>query len=193
MKRKWIISSVSLLLAIVVGVTVFQEITRPTPPTQATEQVQATPVEVAPEEPAPPVQPEPVKYTLNTDEIFTLVNKEREKVGLKPLIRDARLDASAAAKCNDMVTRNYWSHADPDGVMPWHFMVEQGVTYSTAGENLAKDYVTSLGVVSGWMKSEGHKANILSTNFEESGVAVCDGGGTITYLGVAVQHFAAIL
>ena len=175
MQKKWIISSVSLLLAIVLGVTVFQEISHPAPPTQAVEQVQAEPELL-------------IRYIFTADEIFTLVNQEREKVGIKPLIRDARLDASAAAKCNDIAVRQYWSHADPDGVMPWHFIQEAGYDYVTAGENLAKEYYSSAGMVSGWMSSQGHKANILNADFAEAGVSTCE--STINGAGIAVQHYA---
>lgn len=127
--------------------------------------------------------------SINIDEIYDLVNQERTKAGLKPLTRNARLDASAKAKCLHMVENGYWSHYAPDGTPPWLFITKQGYGYSTAGENLAKDFATSSGIVRGWMSSQGHKDNILNTQFTESGMAGCNTTENETTISI-VQHFA---
>ena len=122
--------------------------------------------------------------TISANILFVLVNDERAKANLAPLARDARLDASAQSKCMDIYSRNYWSHEDPDGRMPWHLFSENGYPYYSAGENIAKDYTIATSMVRGWMKSEDHRKNILNAEFSDTGIAVCGENN------IAVQHFA---
>lgn len=134
---------------------------------------------------------EPVKSdvcTLSVDEIVELTNKEREANGLRALRHNKNLDKSAEMKALHMDKYNYWSHYAPDGTTPWYFFHEANYDYIHAGENLAKGYKCSDSIVRGWMDSPTHRANILSTDFEEIGVAV----GKIHIEGeqvLAVQHF----
>ena len=86
------------------------------------------------------------------------------------------LTKAAALKADDMFSDNYWAHFAPDGTSPWYFYGKVGYSYTWAGENLARDFQTSAGVVAGWMASTaGHKENILNSNFTEVGVAVKNG------------------
>lgn len=129
----------------------------------------------------------PVYVALNADVIFTKVNDERVKNGLKPLIRDARLDATAQARADDMVTRKYFSHFDPiDG----HKMVNDktnlgGVTFCTiSSENLNQvsgNANQNDNAVSSWLGSKPHHDAILDTRYSLTGIAV---NGDIV-----VQHF----
>jgi hypothetical protein len=112
---------------------------------------------------------------ISTSEIIRLTNVERNNVGLKSLTENSLLDQAAGFKAGDMFTKNYWAHYAPDGTSPWYFFNLVGYQYSTAGENLARDFATSGGVVAAWMASPGHKANILNGNFTEIGVAVVNG------------------
>jgi len=73
-----------------------------------------------------------------------------------------------------MITNNYWVHYAPDGTTPWLFIVSSGYQYKTAGENLAKGFDTSSGVVAGWMESPTHKANVLG-DYTDVGFAVTNG------------------
>lgn len=125
----------------------------------------------------------------DVNKMYELVNRERIKAGLNPLTRNAKLDASAKAKCDDMVTRDYWGHEDPNGRMAWHYLAENGYSYKIAGENLAKKYKTNAGVVAGWMSSPGHKANILRAEYTESGMAGCNSTDDQPDV-IVVQHFA---
>lgn len=87
-----------------------------------------------------------------------------------------------------MIANNYWAHTAPDGTTPWDFISGSGYSYVVAGENLAKGFNTSQGVVTAWMGSSSHRANVLSTNFSEVGYATVDGTlqGTQTTLVVAM-------
>lgn len=109
-------------------------------------------------------------------EIINLTNKERVKLGASSLSGNSVLDQAAQLKAQDMLVDNYWAHFAPDGTSPWYFFEKAGYRYSWAGENLARDFQTSGGVVAGWMASTaGHRENILNSNFTEMGVAVKNG------------------
>lgn len=130
--------------------------------------------------------------TFKNDSLLKATNDARAANGLAPLSSSADLDKSALSKCNDMVARNYWSHDNPDGKEPWKFIDETGYSYNTAGENLAYGFNSESSVVSGWMNSPGHRANILNKAFKEVGFGVCKGENYMAQGPqlVVVQHFA---
>jgi hypothetical protein len=113
--------------------------------------------------------------SISTAEIYTLSNQERSQRGLGGLTQNSQLTQAAQAKAQDMFAKNYWAHAAPDGTQPWAFISASGYVYSVAGENLAKDYNTSAGVVAGWMASAPHAANVLSMSYKDVGYAVMNG------------------
>lgn len=112
---------------------------------------------------------------ISVSEIINLTNQERANDGLNQLKENNNLDRAARLKASDMFSKDYWAHYAPDGTSPWYFFSLVGYKYSTAGENLARDFATSGGVVSAWMASEGHRANILNSSYTEIGVAVVNG------------------
>jgi uncharacterized protein YkwD len=112
---------------------------------------------------------------ISVSQVINFSNDERKNAGLPTLSENSNLSKAAAFKAKDMLEKDYWSHFAPDGTSPWYFFGLVGYQYSTAGENLARDFATSGGVVTAWMNSPGHKANILNPNFTEIGVAVVDG------------------
>jgi uncharacterized protein YkwD len=85
-----------------------------------------------------------------------------------------KLTAAAQAKANDMAKRNYWSHVTPDGKQPWMFMVNAGYEYEAAGENLAYGFGSSDDVVTAWMNSAEHRANILNAAYRDVGFATAN-------------------
>lgn len=125
---------------------------------------------------------------VNIADLYSLSNQERANAGLAPLSLNSQLNSAALAKANDMFADNYWAHVAPDGVTPWSFILSAGYQYASAGENLAKDFNTSSGVVSGWMGSSTHKANVLSASYVDVGYAVVNGSllGSETSLVVAM-------
>ena len=128
---------------------------------------------------------------ISRNEIIGLTNNERASEGLSYLKEDPLLSKAAALKATDMFENDYWAHFAPDGTSPWYFFKQTGYSYTWAGENLARDFQSSAGVMVGWMASTaGHKENILNSNFTEIGVAVKNGilQGEETTLGV--QLFA---
>lgn len=108
--------------------------------------------------------------------VVELVNIERAKYGLSPLTLNAELSRVARLKSQDMRDKNYFSHTSPTYGSPFDMMKQFGISYRTAGENIARGQRTPEEVVNGWMNSEGHRANILNSSFKEIGVGyVADG------------------
>lgn len=116
-------------------------------------------------------------------QVVKLVNAERAKAGLSALASDALLDKVALAKAKDMSNNNYFDHQSPTYGSPFDMMKQFGVTYSYAGENIAKGQKTPQEVVTAWMNSEGHRANILSKNFTQIGVGYYNGYWAQEFIG----------
>ncbi|MDQ0719535.1 CAP domain-containing protein [Paenibacillus sp. W4I10] len=116
-------------------------------------------------------------------QVVKLVNAERAKAGLSALTSDALLDKVAVAKVKDMSNNNYFDHQSPTYGSPFDMMKQFGVTYSYAGENIAKGQKTPQEVVTAWMNSAGHRANILSKNFTHIGVGFYNGYWAQEFIG----------
>lgn len=109
-------------------------------------------------------------------EVVRLVNQERAKNGLSSLTYDWELSRVARYKSQDMKDNNYFSHTSPTYGSPFQMMKSFGITYRTAGENIARGYKTPEAVVDGWMNSSGHRANILNSSFTRIGVGYVSNG-----------------
>ncbi|MNS30155.1 Cysteine-rich secretory protein family protein [compost metagenome] len=117
------------------------------------------------------------------DQVVSLVNQERAKVGAKPLAADKALAAMALDKAKDMYSKGYFDHTSPTYGSPFDMMNSYGIHYTYAGENIAKGQKNPAEVMTAWMNSPGHKQNILSPNYTKIGVAY--------YNGEWVQEFIA--
>lgn len=105
-------------------------------------------------------------------QVQVMVNNERAKVGLSPLALNWQLSRMARYKSQDMINKGYFSHQSPTYGSPFDMMKSFGFTYMSAGENIAEGQSTATEVMTGWMNSPGHKANILSNNYSEIGVGL---------------------
>ena len=103
-------------------------------------------------------------------EVIRLVNEIRIENGLRPLTYDWELSRVARYKSQDMKDNKYFSHTSPVYGSPFQMMKSFGISYRSAGENIAKGYATPEAVVEGWMNSPGHRANILNSSFTHIGV-----------------------
>ena len=112
---------------------------------------------------------------LDPRHIIVLTNEARRQAGLRPVAVDERLMAAARAKLFDMLKQDYFGHRTPDGRQPWAFMQAAGYRFQMAAENLAKGYDSEPELQRAWMKSRGHRANILNPHFTEIGVADANG------------------
>lgn len=109
-------------------------------------------------------------------QVVDLTNKERRKNGLPALTTDVSLSNVAQTKTNDMNRKKYFSHTSPTYGSPFDMMRDFGVTYQTAGENIAMGQITAQQVVTSWMNSEGHRKNILNPHFTRIGVGYTSTG-----------------
>ncbi len=107
--------------------------------------------------------------------MLVLVNKERRKVGLQPLVPDTALRRVALAHSADMFERGYFAHLTPEGKDPFDRMREAHIRFYLAGENLALAQTLDI-AHQGLMNSKGHRENILRTGFGRVGIGVLDGG-----------------
>ncbi|MBC8587904.1 CAP domain-containing protein [Paratissierella segnis] len=151
----------------------------PTTPAEPTKPVEPTkPTE--PTKPAEPTTPTAPAANLSAEEqeVVRLVNIEREKAGLKAFTASSELSRVARAKSEDMAKNNYFNHTSPTYGSPFDMMKQFGIKYSTAGENIAKGYLSAQSVVNGWMNSSGHRANILNPSFNKIGVGAYKAGST---------------
>lgn len=114
-----------------------------------------------------------------------LINQERIKDGLKPLVMVESIRKLARDYASDMFARGYFSHYNPENESPFDRMERYGIKFSAAGENLALAPNVSL-AHQGLMNSPGHRANIMSTEFGKVGIGVIDGG---IYGEMFVQEF----
>jgi uncharacterized YkwD family protein len=112
--------------------------------------------------------------------VVELTNAERAKNGLSPLQMDTQLMAAAREKSEDMKTNQYFSHTSPTFGSPFDRLKALGISYQSAGENIAKGQKTAEEVVEAWMNSEGHRANILDSNFTHIGVGYVKDGSIWT-------------
>ena len=123
-----------------------------------------------------PVVKEPVSSS-PAQQILALVNEQRAAYGLNALSLDDSLSAGAQTKAQDMRQNSYFSHQSPLYGSPFDMMRSFGISYRYAGENIAMGYDSPEAVVSAWMQSEGHRANILSPDFTQLGVGFVSDGG----------------
>ena len=115
-------------------------------------------------------------------EVIRLVNEIRAENGLKALTYDWELSRVARYKSQDMKDNNYFSHTSPVYGTPFQMIKNFGLTYRSAGENIAKGYSTPQAVVNSWMNSSGHRANILNANYTHIGVGYVAGGNYWTQM-----------
>ena len=123
--------------------------------------------------------------TADEQEVFNLINAQRTSAGLSALKIDEELQNVARVKAKDMVDNNYFSHNSPTYGTPFNMIKNFGISYKAAGENIAGNS-SNQGAVNAWMNSEGHRANILSNNYNYTGIAVVS---SPTYGKVYVQMF----
>ncbi|WP_425455191.1 CAP domain-containing protein [Aquisalibacillus elongatus] len=110
-------------------------------------------------------------------QVVDLVNQERQQRGLQPLQASSELSDVARDKSRDMAENNYFSHTSPTYGSPFDMMQQYGIDYRTAGENIAMGQRSPEQVMDGWMNSEGHRENILSSDFTHIGVGYVEANG----------------
>ncbi|WP_352415097.1 SafA/ExsA family spore coat assembly protein [Oscillibacter ruminantium] len=116
------------------------------------------------------------------NEVIRLVNEIRMKNGLSALNTNWELSRIARYKSQDMVSNRYFSHTSPTYGSPFQMIKSFGLTYQSAGENIAYGQTTPQAVVNAWMNSSGHRANILNSSYKQIGVGYVANGNYWTQL-----------
>ena len=114
--------------------------------------------------------------------VIDLVNEIRVQNGLRKFTANWELSRVARYKSQDMKDKKYFSHTSPTYGSPFDMMKSFGISYKTAGENIAYGYSTPEAVVKGWMNSEGHRKNILNPSFTQIGVGYVASGNYWTQM-----------
>ena len=114
-------------------------------------------------------------------QVASLTNSERKAAGLGSLTLDSQLSKLARMKAEDMAKKGYFSHTSPTYGSAFDMMKKYGVSYRTAGENIAKGQKTAETVMNGWMNSSGHRANILNGAYTHIGVGYAKDSKGNTY------------
>ena len=115
-------------------------------------------------------------------EVIRLVNEIRAQYGLNGLTENWELSRVARYKSQDMHDRRYFSHTSPTYGSPYDMMTAFGLSWRSAGENIAYGYRTPAAVVNAWMNSSGHRANILSAKYTQIGVGYVQSGNYCTQM-----------
>lgn len=127
---------------------------------------------------------------LDIESIIDATNKERVAAGLLPLGVNEKLNASAKIKVEDMIKRQYFEHASPTGENVSDLGDMVGYNYVIMGENLALgNFTNATDLLTAWMESPGHRANIVSLNYQDIGVYAAKGMYEGREVWFAVQHF----
>ena len=116
------------------------------------------------------------------NEVIRLVNEIRAENGLKPLTANWELSRIARYKSEDMSGSRYFSHTSPTYGTPFQMIRAFGLSYRSAGENIAYGQRTPAAVVTTWMNSSGHRANILNASYTQIGVGYCASGNYWTQM-----------
>ena len=127
----------------------------------------------------------PTADTAVTDfeqEVIRLVNEIRAENGLNALTYDWELARVARYKSQDMKDNAYFAHNSPVYGTPYQMIRNFGISFRSAGENIAKGYATPQAVVNAWMNSSGHRANILSAGYTHIGVGYVPNGNYWTQM-----------
>ncbi len=126
-------------------------------------------------EPKPEPAPAPRGSSQMESQMLSLINQERQAHGLQPLVMDSQVLSVARKKSQDMISNNYFSHTSPTYGSPFKMLNDAGVSYRTAGENIAGNSSVSA-AHRALMNSSGHKKNILNSNFTKVGIGIVEGG-----------------
>lgn len=108
-------------------------------------------------------------------QVLDIVNRERGQAGLSPLRLQSQLTAAAQEHSNDMARNNFLNHTGSDGSSPFDRIKRHGYNFRRAAENIAVGYSSPEDVMRGWMKSNGHRKNILNSNYRDIGIGSAPG------------------
>lgn len=113
-------------------------------------------------------------------EVFALINQYRAENGASALTYRSDVQAAANLRAQELIT--LFSHTRPDGTSCFTALNAFGIAYRTAGENIAAGHPDAASVMTGWMNSEGHRANILNTSFTGVAIGIAEQDGYLYWV-----------
>jgi uncharacterized protein YkwD len=109
---------------------------------------------------------------IDSNALFNMTNQTRQEMRLPPVQLNDALNQAALKRANDMVTQGYFSHVSPTGNRAWPFIQESGYQFTSAGENLAKDFKNTNDLYKALLNSPTHKANLTNGKYTDMGIAI---------------------
>lgn len=106
------------------------------------------------------------------ESVLTAINSARARAGCNPLRLNGKLAAAAKSHARAMAEQNFFGHAGKDGSRFSSRIARQGYSYRSAAENIAAGQKSAAQVVNSWLKSAGHRRNILNCGLTETGIAL---------------------
>ena len=194
MKKKWLLSLGLLVLAGILLINLMPQraqLLENIPPEEVSDGELLIPdgeVPMAEEPPAGDMSLLNDTQIAYVNEVFRLVNEARKANGVAPLRLDEDLCRAAQVRSAECV--KVFSHTRPDGTKYKTAITDAGVVAKCTGENVASGYTTPQQVVDGWLKSEGHRANILNAKFTRIGIGLTENTGN-KYKGYAWSQLFA--
>ena len=134
-----------------------------------------------------------IQSDITISSLLSQTNQSRAQAGRATLNINNKLVKAAYLKAQDMFDKQYWAHNAPNGTQPWKWFGDVGYNYDMAGENLARGFTSTGAVMTAWLNSPEHKANILKNGYQDVGFAIVSGelDGQSTSLVVALYGLSA--
>ncbi len=131
--------------------------------------------------------------SMSASDLIQMTNAVRAEQGIPELVPNHALTEAAQRKAEDLLGKAYFSHTTPEGKPFYEWIEESGYHYLYAGENLAIDFSENEPLLSAWMGSPTHRANIVNSRYSDIGIVAARGnwGGRETT--VVVQLFGSLL
>ncbi|MCM3320948.1 CAP domain-containing protein [Cytobacillus kochii] len=151
-------------------------------PAEEAAQPEKQPEQEVTEEAQAPSEEASSEVSAYEQQVLDLTNKERANAGLPALKLDVELSKVAREKSRDMQAKGYFDHNSPTYGSPFDMMKQFGISYTSAGENIAQGQQTPEEVVQAWMNSQGHRENILNSSYTHLGVGYVENGNYWTQM-----------
>ncbi|MBD7936228.1 sporulation protein [Cytobacillus sp. Sa5YUA1] len=155
---------------------------QPAQPAEQPAEEAAQPEQEVAEETQAPSEEASSEVSAYEQQVLDLTNKERANAGLPALELDVELSNVAREKSRDMQAKGYFDHNSPTYGSPFDMMKQFGISYTSAGENIAQGQQTPEEVVQAWMNSQGHRENILNSSYTHLGVGYVENGNYWTQM-----------
>jgi len=122
------------------------------------------------------------------DRVLDLINVERAQHGCGPLAINPQLNQAALRQSEAMARQHFFDHKDPDGTTPGQRVRDTGYVFQMMGENIEAGTDTAEEAVRVWMNSPGHRANILTCAYKETGIALVDAQDDVPMKGQSTAY-----